>query len=229
MGLPGRCEIIGAVLAVAGGVLLGRALLRLAVTMRARFTYGAPYKRGMALDRALGVLLTLPLLPLGSLLVLLGLAQHAFQPTLPEAPVRVGRVEARRSGWGRTTVQLAPDPGYPEQRLLEGEIAGARWAIVGDFISWAPGVRWLGLVPGHRVRVLVASADTTGMSTGAARPVVPIDAPPRLALALLRLRRVLPVLTVRQATSSWFEPAERRIVILYATREGYVADQVAER
>jgi hypothetical protein len=79
------------------------------------------------------------------------------------------------------------------------------------------------------VRVLVASADTTGMSTGAARPVVPIDAPPRLALALLRLRRVLPVLTVRQATSSWFEPAERRIVILYATREGYVADQVAER
>ena len=229
MGLPGRCEIIGAVLAVAGGVLLARALFRLGVTIRARFTYGAPYRRGMAVDRALGVLLTLPLLPLGSLLVLMGLAQHAFQPTRPEAPVRVGRVEARRSGWGRTAVQLAPDPSYPERRLLEGEIAGARWAIVGDFISWAPGVRWLGLVPGHRVRALVASADTTGMSTGTARPVVPIDAPPRLALDLLRLRRVLPILTVRQSTSTWFDPAERRIVILYATREGYVGDEVAER
>jgi len=229
MGLPGLCEIIGAVLAVAGGVLLGRALFRLAVTLRARFTYGAPYRRGLAVDRALGLLLTLPLLPAGLLLVLLGLAQHAFQPTRPEGPVRVGRVEARRSGWGRTAVQLAPDPLYPEQRLLEGEVAGARWAIVGDFISWEPGVRWLGLVPGHRVRALVASADTTGMSMGAARPVVPIDAPPRAALVLLRLRRFLPILTVRQATSSWFGPAERRIVILYATREGYVGDAVAER
>jgi len=229
MGVPGRCEILGAALALAGAVLLGRALWRLAVTGRARFTYGAPYRDGMIIDRTLGLLLTLPVLPAGLLLVLMGLGQHAFQETSPGEPVRVGRIEARKSGWGRTTIQLAPDPLYPERRLLEGEIAGARWAISGDFISWTPGVRWLGLRPGHRVRSLVASADSTGLSSGSARPVVPIDALPRAALVLMSLRPYLPFLTVRQGTSSWFDPAGRRIVILYATREGYVADAVAER
>jgi hypothetical protein len=229
MAAPGRCEILGAALALLGAVLLGRSLWRLAGDLRARFTYGAPYRKGQIADRALGLLLTLPVLPAGLLLVLLGLAQHAFQPTRPGEPVRVGRIEARRSGWGRTAVRLAPDPLYPEKRLLEGEIAGARWAVAGDFISWAPGVRWLGLQPGHRVRSLIASADSTGLSSGAARPAVPIDALPRAALVLMRLRPYLPVLAVRQGTSSWFEPAGLRIAILYATPEGYVADAVAER
>jgi hypothetical protein len=229
MGAPGRCEIIGAVLVLLGVFLSGRSLWRLVQASRAKFTYGAPYRSGLAADRAFGLFLTLPFAPVGCLLVLLGLGQQAFQETPAGQPVRVGRVEARRSGWGRTRIQLAPDPLYPEQRLLEGEIEGARWAVSGDFISWSPGVRWLGLRPGHRVRSLVASADSTGMSSGASRPIVPIDALPRAASTVLRLRRFLPFLSLRQGTSTWFEPAERRIVILYATREGYVADDVAER
>ena len=226
---PGRCEVIGAILLLAGLLLFGRALSRVIRTTRDRFTYGAPYRPGMLADRALGLLMTVPVSLLGAALVFLGLAQHGFQPTRAAEPVRVGRVEAKRSGWGKTAVEIVPEPLYPERRLLRGEIEGGRWAIAGDFISWSPWARALGLSDAHRVRALLGSADTTGMSRGAARPVVPIDAPPRAAALLLRLRRFLPFLTVREGTTSWFEPADRAIVILYVTPDGYVADAVAER
>ncbi len=224
---PGRPEIIGALIFLLGVVLLGRTLWRTAAVVRARYTLGAPYKRGQIADRLLGIPFVLPIPLLGAALVFLGLAQAAFQPTPAIDAVQVGRVEAVRAGWGRTLVQLAPDPSYPEQRLLEGEIGGARWAVVGDFIDFAPGIRWLGLRSGHRVRALVGSADVSGTSPSASSTRVAIDALPRAAGWLLRVARYLPFLKVREAGSTWYGPAERRIVMLYATQEGYLADTVA--
>lgn len=229
MAIPGRCELIGALLLLAGAVLSARAAWRLAATVRARLSCGSPYREGWIADRALGLLLALPLFPLGTALVFFGLAQGAFQPTPAVETARVGQVTARHGRWARTVVELAPDPLYPEQRVLRGEIEGARWAITGDFINWPPGMRLLGLRPAHRVRALVGSADSTGLSSGTSRPVVPIDAPPRAAAALLRCARYIPFLTVTQGTSDWFEPADRLILVLHATREGYVGDVAAER
>jgi hypothetical protein len=225
---PGRPEIIGALILLLGVALLARVLWRVAQVVRARFTQGAPYRRGQIADRLLGIPFVLPIPLIGAGLVFLGLAQTAFQPTRAIDAVQVGRVEAVRGGWGRTRIRLSPDPSYPERRLLEGEIDGARWALVGEFIDFAPGIRWLGLRPGHRVRALVGSADVSGTSPSATSTRVTIDALPRAAGWLLRVARYLPFLKVREAGSAWYGPAERRIVMLYATTDGYLADGVAD-
>jgi hypothetical protein len=224
---PGRPEIIGALILLLGAILLARVLWRVVQAVRARFTQGAPYKRGQIADRLLGIPFVLPFALIGAGLVFLGLAQTAFQPTRAVDAVPVGRVEAVRAGWGRTRVRLAPDPSYPERRPLEGEIDGARWALVGEFVDFAPGIRWLGLRSGHRVRALVGSADVSGTSPSSTSTRVGIDAMPRAARCLLRVARYLPFVKVRESGSAWYGPADRRIVMLYATTDGYLADTVA--
>jgi hypothetical protein len=222
MGPPALLLILALVLVAGGLVLFLRAAWRLQVVARARFTFGAPYSKGQNTDRVLGLLMTLPLAPAGVVLLWLALAQGAFQPTRPDAGVRVGRLDAHRAGWGRTAVSLAPDPLYPERRLLEGEVEGARWAVSGDFLDWAPGVRWLGLVPAHRVGALVGTGDPSG--TAPTARLVVIDAPPSAARLLLRWSRFVPFLRVRRGASPWFVPAGRSVGTLYATSEGYLAD-----
>lgn len=215
-----------AALCLVGGLGLAlRALRRVAAAWRARVTYGAPYRRGTLADRLLGLLLTLPLIPLGALGLWLALAQAAFQPVMPGSVVRVGRIDASRQGWARTSIRLTPDPGYPEARPLDGSIDGARWAVAGDFLEWAPGVRWLGLRPAQRVRVLLGSPDPNGTAAGGA--IVALDAAPRAAEALLRFARYLPFLRLKREASPWFAPAEKGVVVLYATTDGYLADVAA--
>jgi hypothetical protein len=214
--------IVAIVLLAIGALIFLRSAWRLVLVVRARFTYGAPYRAGQIGDRLLGLVMTLPVAPAGAVLLGVALAQGAFQPTRPGEAVRVGRIDASRAGWGKTAVRLAPDPLYPERRLLEGEIEGARWAVSGDFLDWAPGVRWLGLRPAHRVRALIGTGDPSG--TGPTQRIVPIDAPPSMARLLLRCSRWIPFLTVRRNASPWIVPADRAVAVLYATPEGYVAD-----
>jgi hypothetical protein len=118
----GRLEMFAALLTVAGLLLAIRTTIRLVRTIRARYTYGAPYREGMIADRALGLLMALPVLVAGGLLVFLSLAMAAFQ--IDTEMIRVGRIEARHAGWGRTSVIFRPDPGYPGRATLEGEIPG---------------------------------------------------------------------------------------------------------
>jgi hypothetical protein len=222
MGPPAPLVILAVGLLALGALIVLRAVGRLIIVVRARFTYGAPYRSGQIGDRLLGLVMTLPVAPAGAVLLGLALAQGAFQPTRPDETVRVGRIDASRAGWGKTAVRLAPDPLYPERRPLEGEIEGARWAVAGDFLDWAPGVRWLGLRPAHRVRALIGTGDPSG--TSPTRRIVTIDAPPSAARLLLRCARWIPFLTVRRNASPWIVPAERAVAVLYATPEGYVAD-----
>jgi hypothetical protein len=98
--------------------------------------------------------------------------------------------------------------------------------VIGEFLDWAPGVRWLGLRPAHRVEALVGTADPSGTSAGDERRTV-IDAPPRAAAFLLRHSRWLPFLVVRRGASTWFTPADRAVIVLYATPDGYMADAAA--
>ena len=134
----------------------------LAGAVRSRFTYGAPYRSGTIQDRLLGLLLEIVVLLVGAVLGFLALGQADFQPN--SSTVRVGQIEARRSGWAKVRVRLVPDPLYPSSRMMEQEIAGARWAVVGDFISWDRSLRWLRFRDGHRVRYLIGASDTTGMT-----------------------------------------------------------------
>jgi len=223
---PPLLLILGVLFLLGGLYVAARSLLRLLTTIRASRTYGAPYKRGQIADRFLGFLMALPLPPCGAFLLVLSLGQAAFQPTAAVGPLKVADLDAARSGWGRTTVTLTPDPAYPEHRTLEGSIDGARWAVVGDFLDWAPGVRWLGLVPAHRVRALAGADDVGGGGTRGQR-LVPIDAPPRMALLLLALDRWLPMLTVREGATPWLPQAAKSRAVLYATPDGYLVDQVA--
>ncbi|OLD65263.1 MAG: hypothetical protein AUI47_02540 [Acidobacteria bacterium 13_1_40CM_2_68_5] len=162
MGGIGRLEILAALISTAGIVLCARGSWRLLQAVRARFTYGAPYRSGTIQDRLLGLLLEIPVLLFGAGLAFVALAQADFQPS--ETTVRVGQIEARRSGWAKVSVRLVPDPLYPSGRLLEGEIVGARWAVAGDFITWDRSVKWLGLRDGHRVRYLIGANDIPARS-----------------------------------------------------------------
>lgn len=226
MGPPIPLTAIAAILLLGGAVLLLRSLVRLAATVRARFTRGAPYRRGQIGDRLFGLALAALLAPSGAVLLVLALGQAAFQPVHPGEAVRVGQVETSRPGWGRTRVVFTPDPAYPERRSLDGEIEGARWAIVGDYLDWEPGVRWLGLVPAQRVRGLIGAADVGG-GAAAGGTQAPIDAMPRMARRLVSWDRWLPVLRVRTVSTPWFPQADRAIAILYATPDGYVTDRAA--
>jgi hypothetical protein len=223
---PGRLEILAAVVTIAGLVLCARGGWRLVRTIRARFTYGAPYRRGMVQDRLLTLLMEIPILLAGAALGFMALGQAAFQPE--GVTVRVGQIEARRSGWGRMSVRLVPDPFYPGRRILEGEISGARWAIAGDFISWSRGVQWLGFEDGQRVRYLIGTPDTTGTSPPDRGETTVIDALPGAAFRLVAMAPFIPFLRVTQESSGWLPLAEHQVITLYAIGPGYVAEVASE-
>jgi len=209
-----------------GTFLLVRSLWRLAVAVRARFTYGAPYHDGWIGQRLFATLLTLPIAPLGAVMLVIALGQAAFQPVRPVEAIRVGQMEYDRAGRDTTSVRLTPDPAYPEGRVLEGSVEGARWAVVGDFLAWDPGVRWLGLVPAHRVRGLAGAVDAGGGAITAER-TVPIDALPAMARRLLDWAPFLPMLRVRTRSTPWMPSSERAVAILYVTPDGYITDRAA--
>jgi hypothetical protein len=223
--VPGRLELLAVVVTAAGAALCARGSLRLARAVRARFTLGAPYRDGMIADRALGLLLELPVLVFGLALGFLALAQAGFQDV--GGTVRAAQVQARRSGWGRAQVRIVPDPLYPAQRVLEGEISGARWAIVGEFVTWTDGVRWLGLRDGHRFRYLLGTNDTTGLTPAPRADRQLLDTLPWAARRLAQVDRYLPFVRVQALASSWFPIAEHQALVLYATGAGYLADSAA--
>lgn len=220
--IVGRLEILAGLVIAAGLALSVRGLFRLAAAIRARFTLGAPYHSGMIGDRMFALGLEIALLAFGAGLGFLALAQAGFQAD--ESTARVGQVEARRDGWARVSVRMIPDPLYPAGRMLEGEISGARWAFVGDFITWEPGLKWIGLHDGHRVRDLIAAADTTGTTRADRIEHVPFDPPPAATRVLLKIARFLPFLTVRTETSDWFPVTDRQVMVLYAIGPGYLAE-----
>ncbi len=226
MGGAGRLEIIASIVSIAGIVLCARGSFRLAQGVRARFTYGAPYRSGTIQDRLLGLLLEIVVLLIGAALAFLALGQADFQPD--ESTVRVGQIEARRSHWAKVSVRLVPDPLYPSSRIMEAEISGARWAVVGDFITWERGVKWLGLRDGHRLRYLIGASDTTGMTRSDRIERALLDPLPGAAARLLALARFIPFLTVRSESSPWFPVADRQVMVLYAIGPGYLAEVAAE-
>ena len=142
--------------------------------------------------------------------------------------MRVGQVEARRSGWASVRVRLVPDPLYPSGRVMDGEIGGARWAVVGDFIAWDRDLKWLGLHDGHRVRYLIGVNDTTGTTRSDRIVRTQIDPLPAAAARLLSLTRFLPFLKVSTETSTWFPIADRQVMVLYAIGQGYLAEVASE-
>src|SRR5258706_7336548 len=121
----GRIEIVAGLVLLAGVILCARGAWRFGRAVRARFTYGAPYHSGMIQDRLLGLLLEILVLAVGAGLAFLALGQAGFQ--INEATVRVGQIDAHRSGWARVAIRLIPDPLYPGGRVLAGEVGGARW------------------------------------------------------------------------------------------------------
>jgi len=226
--MPGldRLELISALVSIAGIVLCARGSYRLARSVGARFTYGAPYRSGTIQDRLLGLLLEIVVLLLGLVLGFLALGQADFQPDASTA--RVGQIEARRAGWAKVSVRLVPDPLYPSSRVMEQEITGARWAVVGDFITWDRDLRWLGFRDGHRVRYLIGANDTTGMTRADRVERALLDPLPRAAARLLSVARYLPFLEVRSETSSWFPVTDRQVMVLYAIGTGYLAEVASE-
>lgn len=224
-GAPDRLMIIAALASLAGATVCARAGWRLLQALRARFTYGAPYRSGTVQMRLMNLLLDIPLLLLGAGLGFVALGQAAFQPD--DTTVRVGQVEAHRSGWGKVAVRLIPDPLYPQDRVLEGEVSGARWAITGDFLTWERGLRFLGFRDGHRVRALIGSGDTSGTTPRGRTERVVLDPLPGAAFRLLATARFIPFLTVRTESSPWFPIADRQVLILYATGSGYLGDVVS--
>jgi hypothetical protein len=226
MGGIDRLEVIAAIVSIAGILLCARGSYRLAGAVRSRFTYGAPYRSGTIQDRLLGLLLEIVVLLLGAVLGFLALGQADFQPD--STTVRVGQIEARRSGWAKVSIRLVPDPLYPSSRVMEQEIVGARWAVVGDFITWDAGVKWLGFRDGHRVRYLIGASDTTGTTPADRVERALLDPLPRAAVRLLSVARFIPFLRIRQESSPWFPVTDRQVMILYAIGPGYLAEVASE-
>jgi hypothetical protein len=227
MGGIDRLGIIAAIVSIAGILLCARGSFRLLAAVRARFTLGAPYRSGTIQDRLLGLLLEIVVLLLGVVLGFLALGQSEFQAS--ESTVRVGQIEARRSGWARVAVRLVPDPLYPSSRVMEQEITGARWAVVGDFITWDREVKWLGFRDGHRVRSLIGVNDTTGTTPEDRVERALLDPLPPAAARLLSVARLIPFLKVRSESSSWFPVADRQVMVLYAIAPaGYLAESASE-
>jgi len=226
MGGIERLEVVAAIVSIAGIVLCARGSYRLIASVRARFTLGAPYRSGTIQDRLLGLLLEIVVLLAGAVLGFLALGQAAFQPDA--ATVRVGQIEARRSGWAKVSVRLVPDPLYPKGRVMEQEISGARWAVLGDFITWDRSLGWLGFRDGHRVRYLIGTSDTTGTTPTSRVERALLDPLPRAAERLLSVARYIPFLQVRSESSSWFPVTDRQVMVLYAIGPGYLAEVASE-
>ncbi len=219
-----RLALLAIVISACGLLLTVSGSLRLGRAVRARASTGAPYRPGTIHDRFTGLLLRLPVLLVGLALGGLAVCQSAFQSTAEMA--RIGRLESRKAGWGRTAVTFRPDPLYIDDRELEGEIAGARWAVAGIFVEWSPSLRWLGLRNGHRIHHLVGTPNTTGTtpeSRGETAVLVPL---PRAARALVACDPFIPWLDVRTRASRWFPQASGPAMLLYVTAEGYHAETI---
>ena len=221
-----RLTVIAIITSAFGLLLVVRGLMHLAHAVRARYTLGAPYRRGTIPDRLTGMAFRLPILLLGLALGGIALAQSSFQGTAETA--RIGRLESRRAGWGGTAITFRPDPLYVDTKILEGEIAGARWAVAGMFIDWSPDVRWLGFRDGHRLHHLVGTPNTTGTTPDARGEKVIVAPLPPAARLLVECDRFLPFMRARTIATKWFPPARRQAMALYATGEGYLAETVAE-
>ena len=117
----GRLEIIAAIVSFAGLALCARGSWRLVRAVSARFTYGAPYRSGTIQDRLLGLLLEIVVLLIGAGLAFLSIGQAAFQAD--ETTVRVGQIEAHRSGWAKVHVRMVPDPLTRRARCSRGRPA----------------------------------------------------------------------------------------------------------
>ncbi len=221
-----RLTVIAIITSAFGLVLVIRGFMHLARAVRARYTLGAPYRRGTIPDRLTGMAFRLLFLLLGLALGGIALAQSSFQGTRETA--RIGRLESRRAGWGGTAITFRPDSLYVDTNILEGEIAGARWAVAGTFIDWSPEVRWLGFRDGHRLHHLVGTPNTTGTTPDARREKVILAPLPPAAKLLVECDRFLPFMRARTITSKWFPPARRQAMALYATGEGYLAETIAE-
>ncbi len=225
-GVIGRLEILALLVCLVGLYFFVRCGRRLIAAIRARATYGAPYLEGMVMDRFLSLLMASPLLVVGLGLAFFAMAQASFQPDGER--VRVGRIEARRAGWGRTSVQFSPDPGYPGRAVLEAEISGSRWAVAGDFVHWDPAVHWLGLRSGHRMRYLLGTVDPSGLSKDDGSGTVVLESLPAAAAALVAAAPWLPWLEVSTGASQWIRPADFQVVDIHAGPHGYLADIAAE-
>jgi hypothetical protein len=226
MGDFGRLGIVAAILSIAGLALCARGAWRLLQSIRARFTFGAPYRSGTIQDRLLGLLLEIVVLALGASLAFLALGQAEFQAN--ETTMRVGQIEARRSDWAKVRIRFVPDPLYPSSRVMEGETSGARWALVGDFIVWDPGLKWLGFRDGHRLRYIIGASDTTGTTHADRVERALLDPLPGAAARLLSVARFIPFLKVRTESSEWFPVTDRQVMVLYAIGPGYLAEVAAE-
>lgn len=221
-----RLTVIAITTLALGLYLVVRGLVLLARAVRARYTLGAPYRRGTIADRLTGLPFRLSFLLIGLALGGIALAQSSFQDT--RETVRIGRLESRRAGWGGTAITFRPDPLYVDARILEGEIAGARWAVVGTFIEWSPEVGWLGFRDGHRLHHLLGTPNTTGTTSAESGEMVILAPLPPAAKMLVACDRFLPFMRARTIASKWFPQARRRAMSLYATGEGYLAETVAE-
>jgi hypothetical protein len=111
---------------------------------------------------------------------------------------------------------------------MEQEIAGARWAVLGDFITWDHSLKWLGFRDGHRVRYVIGASDTTGMTRADHVERALLDPLPRAAARLFSVARFIPFLEVRTESSSWFPVTDRQVMVLYAIGPGYLAEVASE-
>lgn len=223
-GLSGRLGVFGVLLLVLGVLLFVGSATRLYRAIRAKHTYGAPYRDGTASDRFVALLIVSPITLVGMTMFALALAQAGLQRV--GGTVRVGQMEVGRPGWASTAVRILPDSDYPERRVLEGKVSGARWAIAGTFVTWAPGVRWLGLRNGHRVTQLVGTQNTTGMTGEEQLDTDVLDSLPLMTRGLVLVDPYVPFLTVYTAFSPWYSPTEKRSMVLHAYEAGYMAEDL---
>jgi hypothetical protein len=157
---PSRLTLFGALLFLPGVYFTLRFFSGFVRMLYRKLRKNRPYLKGSASDYLWFALGSLAVTLAGALL----LAGSAIQSGLQafEGTRVIGTVRAESPSEGRIHLTLDLGQTHPSPGKLEAELAGARWALEGEYLQWRGAPRWLGFQNGHRVTAVLGSARESG-------------------------------------------------------------------
>jgi len=214
-----RLTILGFLLLVPGLYYFLRFSSGFLRVLSRKFRRGKPYLKGSASDYFLFALGCFVAVLAGAGLLTASALQEGFQRVA--APLEVGTVKAETPQPGRIRLTFEMTKDYPPPRSLSADVAGARWALEGEYLRWRVGPRWLGFHAGHRIESALGSAIATGPPEREADSRGVVSGTPALSYLARRHPRWFPMAEIGPRRTPWM-PAEGKLYRIFAGRAGYV-------
>ena len=158
--MPSRLTLFGALLFLPGVYFTLRFFSGFVRVLYRKLRKSRPYLKGSASDYLWFALGSFAVTLAGAVLLAGSIIQNGLQAF--EGTRVVGTVRAESPSQGRIHLTLDFGETHPSPGRLEVDLAGARWALEGEYLQWHGAPGWLGFQDGHRVTAVLGTAQGSG-------------------------------------------------------------------